>query len=684
MSIKVTIDDKIVETEEGYTIIQACENAGVEIPRFCYHEKLKIAGNCRMCLVEVEGGPPKPVASCAMPVADGMVIKTNTEMVKKAREGVMEFLLINHPLDCPICDQGGECDLQDQAIKYGSAISYFHEDKRAVPEKNMGPFIKTHMTRCIHCTRCVRFIEEIAGTYELGAINRGEKMEILAAVGDLVTSELSGNIIDLCPVGALTSRPYAFKARSWELQHYPSIDVMDAMGSNIQLDCLGNEVMRILPRPNDEINADWINDRIRFSYDGLINQRLESPYIRKDGQLTACNWDEALRYVVAALQKYKGQEMAAIVGNLADCESIFALKTLMKNLHCKNLECRNGLQIDPENKNTFISGINIAQTEESDLIILIGANPRFEASALNIRLRKAALAGGKIFVIGDNENLNYPNINLGNNPEILMQILENQHEICNLMNNAQKPLIIAGSEVMKRDYGEEILNICMQIAQRYNCVQENWHGFITLHDSASLTGAMIMHFTSVGNIQNIIKKIDNEEIKLVYLLNADEIDMAELGNAFVIYQGHHGDNGAHRADLILPDYIFTEKNATYINLEGRIQHTVQATLPPKNSMEDWQTINSIIEKMGFEKFQNIAQLQQKMNQKYKIFDYFTQKTHQKWQNIELKTTQLNNDQHIKSINEKFNFYLNNPISRASKNMIDFVQQIKKKEKTYVF
>lgn len=676
--------------QEGLTIIQACQEAGIEIPRFCYHDKLKIAGNCRMCLVEVEGGPPKPVASCAMNITEGMSIKTDSPMVKKAREGIMEFLLINHPLDCPICDQGGECDLQDQAIKYGKAKSIYREEKRAVIDKDMGPLIKTHMTRCIHCTRCIRFIEDVAGTYELGSINRGENMEIIstnnfdqnkqtinviASVNSAITSELSGNIIDLCPVGALTSKPYAFKARSWELAHFPSIDIMDAIGSNIQLDCRQSQVMRVLPRANDDLNEDWISDKIRFSYDGLFQQRLDQPYIRKNGKLEPAKWDEVIEHLVKLFQNHTGSEMAAIAGELAECESIFMLKNLMTHLQCKNLECRNDLKTDPENPNNYILGTNLNQIEEADFVLLIGANQRFDAPLLNWRIRKAVLNNNaKVFSVNSPLDLNYKYENLGDDLSILSQILADDHALCECMKNTQKPLIFLGQDALMREDGAAILQTTMQIAEKFGFIQENWKGFNVLHNSASMTAALTMNFTSEKNLSGILAKINEEKIKILFLLNADEIDMSELVNATVIYQGHHGDNGAHRADVILPGCTFAEKNSSYVNLEGRLQTTTKAMLPPADAREDWWILNEIAKKMDFLSFADVDELRKKMFETYPMLNGFEKKNEIEWK-ISTTDKQISSE---KIAHRERNFYLTNPIARASKTMLQCSQKLKKR------
>ena len=600
---KLTVNGNEVEFEQGMTVLQACELAGAEVPRFCYHERLSIAGNCRMCLVQIEGGPPKPAASCAMPAGDGMVVHTDTPMVKKAREGVMEFLLINHPLDCPICDQGGECDLQDQAMAYGSGDSRFHENKRSVKDKDMGPLIKTHMTRCIQCTRCIRFSTEIAGVEEMGATFRGEAMEVGTYVEKALTSELSGNMIDLCPVGALTSKPYAFKARSWELKKTESIDVLDAVGSNIRVDARGREVMRILPRVNEGINEEWISDKTRFSYDGLKVQRLDRPMVRKEGNLTSVSWDEAYDAIKSRLDGVQGERVAAIAGDLADVESMKSLKDLMTALGSNNIDCRqDGAACNVDVRASYIFNTTIEGIEQADSCLLVGANPRYEASLVNSRLRKRSLKGGfAVASIGASVDLTYPVEELGDDVALLQKIADGTHAFSKVLESSEHPMLIVGNSALSRADGDAILALTCQIAEKYNLVKEGWNGFNVLQQVASRVGGIDIGFVPQNggkNTQSIIEGAANGSVEVLYLLGADEIDMSQLGNTFVIYQGHHGDAGAHRADVILPGATYTEKNATYVNLEGRVQHTRRAIFPPGEAQEDWVIVRDLAIALG--------------------------------------------------------------------------------------
>jgi NADH-quinone oxidoreductase subunit G len=562
---KLTIDGKEIEVEAGTVIIQAAEQLGIEIPRFCYHERLAIAGNCRMCLVEVSPGPPKPQASCALPCADGMVVKTNTPMVKKAREGVMEFLLINHPLDCPICDQGGECDLQDQALFYGTGKSRYREMKRAVEDKYMGPIIKTFMTRCIHCTRCIRFAEDIAGVPELGAFGRGEHMEVGTYVEQAIRSELSGNLVDICPVGALTSKPYAFAARPWELDKTESIDVMDAVGSAIRVDSRGNTVLRVLPRVNEDINEEWISDKTRHSCDGLKLQRLDRPYVRgADGKLKAATWQQAFAAIAERVIKTPGHQMAALVGNQPCAESVMALKDLTDALGIIHRDCRQeGARIDATSRANYLFNTTIAGIEQADVLLLVGTNPRREASMVNVRIRKAWKNGKlKVYHVGNPDELTYPYETLGNDPRVLTEIAEGKHPLAGVLSQAKNPMMILGMPALARTDGEEIFTAAKMIADRCGMTKDGWNGFNVLHHAASRVGALDLGFVPKEggkDIAGIFDACQKGEIKLVYLLGADEFDMSLLGKAFVIYQGHHGDDGAHRADVVLPGAAYTEK-----------------------------------------------------------------------------------------------------------------------------
>ena len=584
---KMKIDGIEIEVPAGITVIQACELAGVEIPRFCYHERLSIAGNCRMCLVEQEKAP-KPIASCAMPVAEGMVIKTDTPLVKKARNGVMEFLLINHPLDCPICDQGGECDLQDQAMAYGFDRTRYHENKRAVPDKDLGPIVKTSMNRCIQCTRCVRFATEVAGVEELGATGRGEGMEITTYVQKTLTSELSGNIVDLCPVGALTSKPYAFNARSWELRKTESVDVMDALGSNIRIDTRGAEVMRVLPRVNDDVNEEWISDKTRHAADGLKRQRLDQPYVRRDGKLKPASWGEAFAALAERVGKTKGSAIAAIAGDQCDAESMVALKDLMAALGARGVECRqDGTQLQAGSRGGYIFNAGIAGIDKADLVLLIGTNPRLEAPVLNARIRRRWLTGGlKVGVIGEvSEDLTYPAEMLGASAKAL----DNLGAFGEALKAAKTPMIIVGQGALARPDGAAILAKARALAT----VRDDWNGFCVLHTAAARVGGLDLGLTVEGGVEAILKGCEDGSIELVYLLAADEIDTARLGKAFVVYQGHHGDAGAHRADVVLPGAAYTEKPGIYVNTEGRVQLAKRASYPPGEAREDWAILRAL-------------------------------------------------------------------------------------------
>ena len=594
----VTIDGVEIEVPAGITALQACEMAGVEIPRFCYHERLSVAGNCRMCLVEVSPGPPKPAASCALPVADGMEIKTDSEMVKKARNGVMEFLLINHPLDCPICDQGGECDLQDQAMAYGRDGSRFEEHKRAVKDKNMGPLVKTIMTRCIHCTRCVRFATEIAGVPELGLLGRGEDAEITTYLEKSLDSELSANVIDLCPVGALTSKPYAFVSRPWELSKTESIDVLDAVGASIRVDARQTEVLRILPRLHEDVNEEWLADKSRYACDALSRQRLDRPYVRTDGKLAEASWDEAFAAIADKMKGLDGSRIAAIAGDLCDAESMFALKSLMDSAGSPNMDCRqDGAKLPAGPRAAYLMNSSIAGLETADAVLLIGTNPRWEAPLVNTRLRKAWLQGGaSIAAVGPEIDLTYPCENLGAGPDTLKAIADRSHPFAETLKNAERPVVIVGMGALTRADGDAVLATARALADNCNIVRDDWNGFNVLHTAAARVGGLDLGFvpgTDGRDVAGIVAGAGAGDIELVYLLGADEIDMSALGEAFVVYQGHHGDAGAHRADVILPGAAYTEKNGTYVNTEGRVQLARQAVQPPGEAREDWTIIRAL-------------------------------------------------------------------------------------------
>ncbi|MBE7731583.1 NADH-quinone oxidoreductase subunit NuoG [Devosia faecipullorum] len=611
----IKVDGLLVEVPDHYTLMQAAEAAGAEIPRFCYHERLSVAGNCRMCLVEVKGGPPKPQASCAMAVRDlrpgpngePPEMFTNTPMVKKAREGVMEFLLINHPLDCPICDQGGECDLQDQAMAYGVSGSRFFENKRAVEDKYMGPLIKTSMNRCIHCTRCVRFTTEVAGISELGLIGRGEDAEITPYLERALTSELQGNVIDLCPVGALTSKPYAFNARPWELTKTESIDVMDAVGSAIRVDSRGREVMRVLPRINEAINEEWISDKTRFIWDGLKSQRLDRPYIRKAGKLQSASWDEALAAVATRIKK-AGNKVGAIAGDLAAVEEMYALKALLASIGSGMTDVRPAMSgIDPSMpRSAYIFNPTIAGIEEADAILIVGSNPRKEASLINARIRKSWRAKGlPIALIGEQADLTYDYAYLGSGFETLADLAAGNGDFADVLKNAQRPLIIVGEGAVShaalgKQAGRDTIALSAKLATGAN-VAEGWNGFALLHNAASRVGGLDIGFVPHdGGVCSAdqIALAGKGELDVLFLLGADEYDTAAMGKAFVVYIGSHGDRGAHRADVILPGATYTEKSGTYVNTEGRVQVTNRAVFPPGDAKEDWAIVRALSGAMG--------------------------------------------------------------------------------------
>ncbi len=665
----LSINGKSVQVPDGITIIQACEIADVEIPRFCYHERLAIAGNCRMCLVEVAGGPPKPVASCAMPVVEGMQVFTDTPMVKKAREGVMEFLLANHPLDCPICDQGGECDLQDQAYQYGAGKSEYHEHKRAVKDKNMGPLIKTQMTRCIHCTRCVRFIEDVAGTVEIGAIGRGETMEIATYLEQNLKSELSGNIIDLCPVGALTSKPYAFKARSWELRKTESIDVMDAVGSNIRIDSRGVEVMRILPRLNEEINEEWISDKTRFCCDGLKYQRLDKAYINQSGKLKAASFNDAYAEIVKKIKSVKANEIAALTGQLSAVEEIFALKKLLEKLGVENFDCRlGGEKLSADDRASYLFNTAIAGIDSADACLLIGVNPRKDAPILNARIRKRFLSKKlKVAAIGGSADLTYAYKNLGDDVSALKEILDGRGDFAEILKNSKNPMIILGHDMLARIDGDLILTYAKKIAEKFNMIREDWNGFNFLSKSTGLLNGLETGFVGSSNVPEILNKVENGEIKIVILHGVDdEIDFEKLKNAFVIYIGSHGDRGAHVADIILPAAAYSEKDAIYVNLEGRPQSTVCASSTLGEAKEDAEIILELAEKFHIDLgFKSLVSLRKVLLNEHPIFKNLEKVSPAIWK----KSDELKGDFTDQKIAIKdFDFYLTNPIARASRTL----------------
>ena len=597
---KVTVDGIEVEVPNGSSVIQACEAAGIEIPRFCYHERLSIAGNCRMCLVEIEKTPPKPISSCTYPVADGMVVHTDSPMVRNARRGVMEFLLINHPLDCPICDQGGECDLQDQAMGYGMDHSRYAENKRAVKDKYLGPLVKTVMNRCIHCTRCIRFISEVAGVPELGATGRGEHMEVGTYVERALHSELSGNIIDLCPVGALTSKPYAFVARSWELNKVDSVDALDAVGTNIRIDARGPEVLRILPRINDDVNEEWIGDKSRFALDGLKRRRLDRPWLRRDGKLVAVSWPDAFAAITEKLRDLRGDRIGAIAGDLCDAESMLALKELMVALGSPNLDCRqDGAQFDVSRRDFYTFNTSIAGIEDADAILLIGTNPRKEAPVLNARIRKRWLAADMpIGLIGSEADLTYDVRQLGAAPSVLGTLLDGSHDFAGILKAAKKPMIVVGQAALARPDGAAVLAAAWKLAAQIGALTPEWHGFNVLHTAAARVGALDLGFVPGPGGKSAAGMMSGG-VEVLWLLGADQLDPAKIGaGTFVIYQGHHGDAGAHRADVILPGAAYTEKPGIYVNTEGRVQHGAMAVYPPGEAREDWKIVRALSQMLG--------------------------------------------------------------------------------------
>ncbi|MEO0461944.1 MAG: NADH-quinone oxidoreductase subunit NuoG [Pseudomonadota bacterium] len=599
---KVTVDGEEIEVPAGATVLQACELAGKEIPRFCYHERLSIAGNCRMCLVEVKPGPPKPQASCALPAGEGQEIRTDTPMVKKAREGVMEFLLINHPLDCPICDQGGECDLQDQSMTYGRGVSRTQEHRRAVTEKYMGPLIKTVMTRCIHCTRCVRFSEEVAGVDEIGALYRGEDMQITTYLEQAAAHELSANVIDLCPVGALTSRPYAFEARPWELKRTLSIDVSDAVGANISLHSKGREVMRALPRVNDDVNEEWLSDKARYQVDGLSKRRLDKVFVRKDGNLTASNWNEAFGTIAGALGSDKSS-IAAVAGDLVDCETMFAAKTLLKACGSDLFEARQtGMTYDVSNIAAVNFNSTLAGIETADAILIIGSHVRWEAPLVNPRLRKAAKAGAKVFVIGPEWETTYPAEFLGEDLKVLNRIPKS---LGDAMKAAERPAVILGGAALANG----ALAPALKLIDKFDLVKDDWNGFNVLHMSAARMGSLMLDFTVPGGMAEIAAA----KPKVVFSLGADEMDFAPFADSLKVYIGHHGDKGAHAADVILPAASYAEKDGTYVNTEGRVQFAEKAVFAPGDAREDWTILRALADALGVSVgFDSFEQLQSAM------------------------------------------------------------------------
>jgi NADH-quinone oxidoreductase subunit G len=626
---KLIVDGKEIEVPAEYTLLQAAEAAGAEIPRFCYHERLSVAGNCRMCLVELKGSP-KPVASCAWGVRDTRPgpngeppeIFTRTPMVKRAREGVMEFLLINHPLDCPICDQGGECDLQDEAMAYGIDQNRFRENKRAVEDKYIGPLVKTIMTRCIHCTRCVRFAAEVAGVPELGATGRGEDMEITTYLEHAMRSELQGNVIDLCPVGALTSKPYAFKARPWELEKTESVDVMDAVGSNIRVDTRGRAVMRILPRLHEDINEEWISDKTRFVWDGLAKQRLDRPFIRTGGRLAPATWRDAFTTIASRVRSAGGKRVAALAGDLATIEEMFALKLLMESLGSPNMDCRqDGAWLDPKlGRASYIFNPTIAGIEAADVVLIVGSDPRHEAALVNARIRKRWRAGDvRIGLIGEAVDLTYPVEYLGAGPDSLVALAGGKGDFAKVLREAKRPIVLVGQGALARPDGEAVLALSARLASSGER-DAGWNGLAVLHTAAARVGGLDIGFVpGEGGLEtgSIIQAAGRGDIDVVFLLGADEFDMAALGKAFVVYIGTHGDNGAHRADVVLPGAAYTEKSGTYVNTEGRVQQVKRAAFPPGDARDDWAILRALSDPLGHRlPFDSLAQLRTQLYAAY--------------------------------------------------------------------
>ncbi len=656
---KLKVNDIDIEVEDGLTVLQACELAGAEIPRFCYHEKLSIAGNCRMCLVEMEKSP-KPIASCAMPAAEGMVIKTNTEKVEKARKGVMEFLLANHPLDCPVCDQGGECDLQDQSMFYGIDKSRFKENKRYVPEKYMGPLIKTQMTRCIHCTRCIRFATEVAGVPELGAIGRGENMEITTYLEKSMESEMSANVIDLCPVGALTSKPYVFEARPWELKKTETIDVMDAVGSNIRVDTYDWEVKRVLPRINEEINEEWISDKTRYACDGLKNQRLDTPFIKNNGSFEEINWQDAYKKIKEKISITSPDKIVGLTGDMTNMETMFAVKNLFqKTLNSNYLDSRaKHTYINFENRSNYLFNSSIEGVEESDLILLIGTNPRFEATILNSRIRKTYLKNKtEIFSLEDVGDLTYPYKVLENNPKVIDKIIKNEHNFSNKIASAEKPIIILGQSILNSNNGAYIFEELKRYLTSINKIDDNWNALNILSTDASAVGSYDLGiFSSDDGSNKTLKKIEDGDVEVIFLLGQDNLKIKK-SNEFIIYIGSHGDNGADMADIILPGAAYTEQDGYFTNLEGKLQKAYKASYPPGEAKEDWQIINELSSTiLGNPLFNNKDELLKSMQNHL---------NNQNIKNFKVPAYNLNDE---KILVEDIDYYYSNTIARASKTM----------------
>ncbi|WKL20913.1 NADH-quinone oxidoreductase subunit NuoG [Agrobacterium tumefaciens] len=672
---KLKVDGKEIEVPDHFTLLQACEEAGAEVPRFCFHERLSVAGNCRMCLIEVKGGPPKPAASCAMGVRDvrggpnGELpeVFTNTPMVKKAREGVMEFLLINHPLDCPICDQGGECDLQDQAMAFGIAGSRYAENKRAVEDKYIGPLVKTVMNRCIHCTRCVRFTTEVAGIAELGLIGRGEDAEITTYLEQAMTSELQGNVVDLCPVGALTSKPFAFTARPWELNKTETIDVMDALGSAIRVDTRGREVMRVMPRVNEAINEEWISDKSRFIWDGLKTQRLDRPYVRKDGRLQPASWGEAFGAIKQAVAATSGNKIGAIAGDLASVEEMFALKSLLASLGSANVDCRqDGAALDPSlGRASYLFNSTIEGIEQADALLIVGSNPRYEAAVLNARIRKRWRRGGfPIGVIGEAGELRYNYEYLGSGAETLSDLANGSHSFVDKLKSAKNPLIIIGQGALARADGAAVLADAAKLATSVGAVTEEWNGFSVLHTAAARVGGLDIGFVPGEGGVAAAEMVASMDV--LFLLGADELDLSNKGAKFTVYIGSHGDQGAMNADVILPGAAYTEKSGIWVNTEGRVQLGNRAGFAPGEAREDWAILRALSDVLGKKlPFDSLSALRGQLYVAHPHLAETDEIVAGKATDIEAlaaKTGSLNKSAFASPVKD---FYLTNPIARAS-------------------
>jgi len=662
--LKLKVNNIDVEVEEGLTVLQACEKAGVEIPRFCYHEKLSIAGNCRMCLVEIEKSP-KPVASCAMPAIEGMNIKTNTAFVEKARKGVMEFLLANHPLDCPVCDQGGECDLQDQSMFYGVDKSRFKENKRSVPEKNMGPLIKTQMTRCIHCTRCVRFATEIAGVPEIGAIGRGEDMQITTYLEQSMQSELSANVVDLCPVGALTSKPYVFEARPWELKKTESIDVMDAIGSNIRVDTYDWEVKRVLPIINEDINEEWISDKTRYACDGLLNQRLDAPFIKYNGKFEKASWDEVYKIIKSKIENTSKEKICGFVGDISNMETGYIFKEFFdRTLDSQNYESRSDNRFsDISKRENYLFNSTINGIEESDLIFLIGTNPRYEATILNARIRKSYLNNNtKIISFNDLGDLTFLYESLDEQTQTLKNIFDGNHDLSKQIIGADKPMIILGESLLNSNSSMYFFNKIREFLIKNEKINDDWNSFNILSCDAATVGNYDLGI--INEDINLLEDLQNHKFDVVYLAGQDNLNF-DKKDEFIIYQGSHGDKGAEIADIILPGSAYTEQDGYFTNLEGKLQKAYKASYPPGDAKEDWQIINELAELMNNRKlFNDKDELESSM------FNYLNLQK-EKQSNVDDKNTKADES---KFINETLkitvkDYYFSNVIARSSKTMV---------------